>query len=281
MMSLIDRPQAPPHLIRIDIDPAEMRRLVPHAGVVADADAGSRALLAALRRLLGRKGAAKAAGRGLEARARIARAKSEARAAYSKVMPQLAYLDVIRKVLPREGLLVIEVSQMGFTSYFGYPVYAPRTYISEGFQGTLGFGFPTALGVKVAHPDKPVVAMTGDGGFMFALQELATATQYGIGLITLLFNNASYGNVLRDQRTHYGNRVLGSALDNPDFMLLAKAFGVAGYRVSSPAALERALAKTIHSAAPTLIEIEVAQGSEVSPWEFIHPSNPQAHLNQK
>ena len=272
MMSLVDRPQAPPHLIRIDIDPAEMRRLVPHAGIVADADAGTRALLAAVRRLRGRKSAAKAPAKGAsEARARVAAVKAEVRAAYEKVQPQLAYLDVIRKVLPRDGLLVIEVSQMGFTSYFGYPVYAPRTYVSEGYQGTLGFGFPTALGVKVAHPDKPVVSMTGDGGFMFAVQELATAAQYGIALVTLVFNNASYGNVLRDQRTAFGNRVIGSVLDNPDFMLLAKAFGIEGHRVTSPAALERVLAKAIHTTKPVLIEIEVPQGQEVSPWEFIHP----------
>ena len=197
------------------------------------------------------------------------------------MQPQLAYLDVIRKVLPREGLLVIEVSQVGFTSYFGYPVYAPRTYVSEGFQGTLGFGFPTALGVKVAHPDKPVVSVTGDGGFLFAVQELATAAQYGIALVTLLFNNASFGNVLRDQRTAFGNRVIGSVLDNPDFMLLAKAFGVEGHRVASPGALERVLARVIDTDKPVLIEIEVPQGSEVSPWEFIHPGNPLAHLNRK
>ena len=282
MMSLVDRPQAPPHLIRIDIDPAEMRRLVPHAAIVADADAGTRALLAAVRRLHGRKGgSAKATPKSAsEARARIAAAKAEARAAIEKVQPQLAYLDVLRKVLPREGLLVIEVSQVGFSSYFGYPVYAPRTYVSEGYQGTLGFGFPTALGVKVAHPDRPVVSVTGDGGFLFAVQELATAAQYGIALVTLLFNNASFGNVLRDQRTAFGNRVIGSVLDNPDFMLLAKAFGVAGHRVASPAALERVLEKVLHAEKPVLIEIEVPQGNEVSPWEFIHPGNPQAHLRK-
>lgn len=281
MMSLIDRPQAPPHLIRIDIDPAEMRRLVPHAGIVADADAGSRALLAAVRRLRGRKGTTKAVVGANQARDRIAAAKAAARAAYSKVQPQLAYLDAIRQVLPRDGVLVIEVSQMGFTSYFGFPVHAPRTYVSEGFQGTLGFGFPTALGVKVAHPDTPVVAMTGDGGFLFAVQELATATQYGIALITLVFNNGAYGNVLRDQQSAFANRVIGSVLDNPDFMLLARAFGIEGHRVTSPAQLGRVLAKTIKTPKPVLIEIEVPQGSEVSPWEFIHPGNPQAHLNRK
>jgi acetolactate synthase I/II/III large subunit len=272
MMSLVDRPQAPPHLIRIDIDPAEMRRLVPHAGIVADAEVGTRALLAAVRHLRSRKSAAKSPGQGADkARARVAAVKAETRAAYEKVQPQLAYLDVIREVLPRDGLFVTELSQVGFTSYFAYPVYAPRTYISEGYQGTLGFGFPTALGVKVAHPDKPVVSVTGDGGFMFAVQELATAKQYGIALVTIVFNNASYGNVLRDQRTAYGNRVIGAVLDNPDFLALAKAFGVEGHRVASPAALKRVLEKAIRADGPVLIEVQVPQGHEVSPWEFIHP----------
>ena len=256
-----------------------MRRLVPHAGIVADADAGTRPLLAAVRRLRGRKGAAKSAAR--KARARRARASPRSRPRRArpieKVQPQLAYLDVIREVLPREAFFVTELSQVGFASYFGYPVYAPRTYVSEGYQGTLGFGFPTALGVKVAHPDKPVVSITGDGGFLFGVQELATAAQYGIALVTLLFNNAAYGNVLRDQRTAFGNRVIGAVLDNPDFMVLAKSFGIEGHRVASPAALGPVLQKAIRANAPVLIEIEVPQGTEVSPWEFIHP---KAHPNR-
>jgi acetolactate synthase-1/2/3 large subunit len=182
------------------------------------------------------------------------------------------YLDVIRAALPRDGLFVEELSQVGFASYFGYPVYEPRSYISCGFQGTLGFGFQTALGVKAAHPDRPVVSVTGDGGFMFGVQELATAAQYGLGLVTLLFNNNAFGNVLRDQRIGFGNRVIGAALENPDFMLLARAFGVEGHRVASPEALKPALAQALKADRPVLIEIVVAQGSEVSPWEFIHPT---------
>jgi acetolactate synthase-1/2/3 large subunit len=277
MMSLIDRPQAPPHLIRIDVDPAEMRRLVPHAGIVADAEAGTRALLAAVRRLRGHGGGAKAPVVGASRRAaakvaqRIAAVKAEARAAIEKVQPQLAYLDVVRDVLPRDGIFVTELSQVGFTSYFGYPVLASRTYVTEGYQGTLGFGFPSALGVKVAHPDQPVVSVAGDGGFLFGVQELATAVQYGIAVVVLLFNNGAYGNVMRDQRTNYGNRVIGAALSNPDFMLLARSFGVEAHRVSSPEALRPVLKAAITSKVPVLIEVEVTQGSETSPWEFIHP----------
>jgi acetolactate synthase-1/2/3 large subunit len=187
------------------------------------------------------------------------------------VQPQVAYLDVIRDVLPDDAFFVPELSQMGFASYFAYDVRRPRTYVSEGYQGTLGFGFPTALGVKAANPDTPVVAVTGDGGFMFAVQELATAVQYGIGLVTLVFNNNSYGNVLRDQKLGFGNRLIGSVLHNPDFMDLAQAFGVTGHRVTSPEALRPVLAKAIKSKTPVLIEVQVAQGAETSPWAFVHP----------
>ena len=267
MMTLVDRPSPPPHLLRIDIDPAEMRRLVPHAGIVADADAGTRALLAAVGRAQRRTSAgAMAAWRG-----RIALAKAAARTEIEQVQPQLAYLDVIRELLPRNGFFVGELSQVGFTAYFGYPVYAPRTYVSEGYQGTLGFGFPSALGVKIAHPDRVVISVTGDGGFMFGVQELATAVQERIGLVTLLFNNSSYGNVLRDQRTNFANRIHGALLDNPDFMLLARAFGVEGHRVASPDELRPVLRQAIAANAPVMIEDMVPQDSEVSPWAFIHP----------
>jgi acetolactate synthase I/II/III large subunit len=266
MMTLIDRPSPPPRLLRIDIDPAEMRRLVPHAGILADADAGTRALLAAVERL-----AAPALSAGNAWRERVARAKVLARGEIEKVQPQLAYLDIIRELLPRDGFFVPELSQVGFTSYFGFPVLSPRSYVSEGYQGTLGFGFPTALGVKIANPDRVVISVTGDGGFMFAMQELATAVQERIGLISLLFNNGSYGNVLRDQRTSFANRIHGALLDNPDFMMLAKAFGVEGHRVASPLQLRPVLRQAMDTKLPVLIEVAVAPDSEVSPWEFIHP----------
>ncbi|KAB2916680.1 MAG: hypothetical protein F9K29_11260 [Hyphomicrobiaceae bacterium] len=272
MMTLIERPQAPPRLVRIDIDAAEMQRLVPHAGIVADAEMGTRALLDAVRRLKGSKAPGKKDGsaQARQARRAIATAKAEARAAIEKVQPQMAYLDAIREVLPRDGFFVPELCQMGFASYFGFPVTAPRTYVSEGYQGTLGFGFPTALGVKAAHPDRAVVSVTGDGGFMFAVQELATAAQEAIAVVTVIFNNKSYGNVLRDQRTGFGNRIIGAVLDNPDFLALARAFAIEAHRVNSPEALKPVLAAAIASGKPVVIEVDIEQGSEVSPWEFIH-----------
>ena len=126
------------------------------------------------------------------------------------------------------------MSQVGFASWYGFPIYQPRTFITSGYQGTLGSGFPTALGAKVANPDRPVVAITGDGGFMFGVQELATAVQFKIGVVTLVFNNNAYGNVRRDQRQRFDGRVVASDLVNPDFVKLAESFGVGAARVTSP-----------------------------------------------
>ena len=111
----------------------------------------------------------------------------------------MAYLNILREVLPHNAIVTDELSQVGFASWYGFPIYEPRTFITSGYQGTLGSGFPTALGAKVANPDRPVVAITGDGGFMFGVQELATAVQFNIGVVTLVFNNNAYGNVRRDQ----------------------------------------------------------------------------------
>ena len=250
-------------LIRIDVDPAEMPRLDTDGPVVAGASAGVTALIEALDR-------AGHVPRGDPDT--IARAKVQAHHAIREIQPQMDYLDVIRDVLPRDGFLVEELSQMGFTSNFGYPVYVPRTYVSCGFQGTLGFGFPTALGVKVAHPDKAVVSLTGDGGFMFAMPELATAVQHRINLVTIVFDNGCYGNVLRDQQTRFDNHVIGADLVNPDFCRLADSFGIRNWRVNTPAALRPALEAALALQEPSLIVVEVARASESSPWKFIHPA---------
>jgi len=167
---------------------------------------------------------------------------------------------------------VEEISQVGFTSRFGFPAYAPRTFVTGGYQDNVGFGFMTALGVKVANPDKRVVSIAGDGGFMFGVQELATAVQYGIGLVTVVFNNASYGNVLRDQHRLYQGREIGSTLTNPDFVKLAESFGAAGYRAKTPAELKLALEKSFAQSGPVLIEVPIERGKEASPWPFLLPN---------
>ena len=254
------QPLAPPHLIRVDIDPREMERLAPHVPLVADSRDGAAALLDAI------KGRRTPPGGAVE---RIRKSKAWAEEKADWVKPHKQYLDVIRDVLPRDGFFVEELCQTGFTSNFAYPVLEPRTYVSCGFQGTLGFGFPTALGVKAAHPDKPVVSIIGDGGFMFGVQELSTAAQYGLGVVTVLFNNSTFGNVRRDLRKFYKGRTIATEFQNPDFPALAESCGVAGHRVTSPEELEPVLAAALEKDEPALIEVIIDKTTERSPWRYI------------
>jgi acetolactate synthase-1/2/3 large subunit len=252
--------------IRIDIDAAEMRRFAADVAVVADAQAATGALLAAIRRA----GYSKQKG----CRAAIREASAAAQLDIQAIQPQMAYLNILREVLPANAVVTDELSQVGFASWYGFPIYEPRTFVSSGYQGTLGSGFPTALGAKVAHPDRPVVAITGDGGFMFGVQELATAVQFNIGVVTLVFNNNAYGNVRRDQINVFDGRVVASDLVNPDFVKLAESFGAGAARVSSPEAFRPVLEKAVADGRPYVIVIEVPRDSESNPWAFIHPARP-------
>jgi acetolactate synthase-1/2/3 large subunit len=252
--------------VRIDIDPSEMRRFTPDVAVVSDAKAATAELVAAV----SKAGYKKTSGR----RAAIREATSAAHQEIQKVQPQMAYLNILREVLPHNAIVTDELSQVGFASWYGFPIFEPRTFITSGYQGTLGSGFPTALGAKVAHPDRPVIAITGDGGFMFGVQELATAVQFKIGVVTLVFNNNSYGNVRRDQRQRFDGRVVAADLVNPDFVKLAESFGLGAARVTSPDHFRPALEKALADGGPYLIAIEVPRDSEVTPWTFIHPAKP-------
>ncbi len=252
-------------IVRIDIDALEMTRRPAAVGLVTDAAIGTRALIEALRPLVGN---------------RVSRAdefialKASARREFETVRPQVGYLDVIREALPRDGFFVEEISQMGFTARFAFPVYAPRTYVSSGYQDNLGFGFMTALGAKVANPDKIVISINGDGGFLFGVQELATAAQHNIGLIILVFNNRSFGNVLRDQKVSFGGHLLGAELQNPDFVKLGESFGIFAQRAGNEAELGAALGRAMERGGPVLIEVPGEPGGETSPWTFLHPAPP-------
>jgi acetolactate synthase I/II/III large subunit len=255
-------PQLAP-IISIDIDPTQIPRIKPTVPIVGDSRAATRALVDAVMR----SGKARAS-----RREEFEALKAQTRAEIHKVQPHMAYLDVMREVLPRDGFFVEEICQAGFSSIFGFPVYAPRTYVTCGCQGTLGFGYSTSLGVKAAHPKKAVLSISGDGGFMFGVQELATAVQHNLGVVSVVFNNNAFGNVMRDQEQRFGGRVIGSDLRNPDFVKLAESFGVAGYRVNRPAQLRQVLEKAFAADAPALIEVQVNRADEVSPWEFLMPA---------
>ena len=245
---------------RIDIDPAEHRRLPVTVPIVADAAEGTRALTAAVAR-----------NDDPARRARVAAAKKAALAAISKAQPQYSYVEVLREVLPDDGIVVDEVTQLGYIIWYGYPVHQPRRLISSGFSGTLGYGFPTALGVKVANPDRPVVSISGDGGFLYGGSDLATAVQFGINLVSVVVNNASYGNVLRDQQRLYEGRHSGAVLTNPDFQAYARAFGVPAWRVENADAFRGALREALSAESPALIEVVSDINKDYPPYEFHQP----------
>ena len=180
------------------------------------------------------------------------------------VEPQGSLTRAIRAAMPDDGILVEDMTQIGYYCRVFYPVYAPRTYIASSYFGNLGFAYPTALGAKVAQPDRAVVAISGDGGFLFNSQELATAVMHGINVVVIVFNDSALGNVLRDQKNMFGGRTIGAELHNPDFVKLAEAYGGRGVRVEGAERLESALREALSIDAPTLIEVPV--GVMPQPW---------------
>ena len=171
--------------------------------------------------------------------------------------PQESLLAAVRAAVPEDGILVSGMTQMGYYARAFWPTYEPRTFITSSYSGNLGYAYPTALGAKVAQPDRPVVALCGDGGFLFNSQELATAVQHGINVVAVVFNDNAFGNVLRDQVNRFEGRVVGAELHNPDFVKLAEAYGARGMRLQGPEALESAIREALTVDAPSLIEVPV------------------------
>jgi acetolactate synthase-1/2/3 large subunit len=245
-------------VIHLDINPSRIgRTCTPDVAIIADAAEGVAALLNALERV-----GDKPADRTDEMLGLRAQMDGE----FARLAPQKAWIDAIRAELPEDGILIEELTQISYASRLLYPVYKPRTYLSTGYQGTLGWGYSTALGAKCAMPDRAVVAVHGDGGFMFNVQEMATAVAHNIGMVALVFNDNAYGNVKRIQQSNYEGRTVVSDLVNPDFVRLAESFGMRAERVKTPEALRPALKAAIKANAPALIEIPV--GEFPDPWSY-------------
>jgi acetolactate synthase I/II/III large subunit len=247
-------------LIRIDIDPTEITRILkPALGIVGDAEASLAALYRALERRAPKRPSRKD---------ELDALKSRTLARLADVLgPQCEYLQAIRAELPDDGIYVEDLTQVGYVGRVTFPIYHPRTYIHSGYQGTLGFGFATALGAKVGRPDLPVVSVSGDGGFMYNVQELSTAVKHGIDIIAIVFADGAYGNVRRMQKMDYGNRLIGVDLHNPQFPKMAESFGVAGVRTTAPGGLRRELAAALKRRGTTLIEVAV--GEMPDPWRHL------------
>jgi thiamine pyrophosphate-dependent acetolactate synthase large subunit-like protein len=240
-------PLSPP-LIQIDIDPAEIGRNYPAAvGVVADARLALDALLEALPDMSGE---------------RPSRAQEVAtiREALQKRIRQVfgesvVMLSAVREALPREGVIVADMTMLGYASAEYLPVYEPRTFIHPAELCSIGCGLPLALGAKAAAPDRPVVALCGDGGFLLNMGELATAVQEKLDLVIVVFNDATYTAVKNDQYLHYNRRYIATDLVAPDYVTLAHAFGADGVHVNNPDELQEAISAAIHRPGTTLIEV--------------------------
>jgi acetolactate synthase I/II/III large subunit len=246
-------------IIQMDIDPDEIARNAPvSVGIEADAKAGLAALADLVERDAPRRPSRSAEleelKRGIADRARA-------------VGPQAEYALAIRQALSDDGIFVSEMTQVGYWANFAFPVYEPCTYITPGYQGTLGYGFPTSLGAKVAHPDRPVVSINGDGGFGFCLNELATMALHGIAAVAIVFTDDAFGNVRRIQQEQFGGRTIASDLLNPDFLKLAEAFGVAGRHADTPEKLRMAVEESMRADEPTLIAVPI--GRVPNPWTVL------------
>lgn len=253
LMALGNRPMMPPAgvpLVRIDADGTQIHRGAPATvGIVADA----KPALASLTSLL-QAGSQARPDRSEE----LTELKRSIEEDVNSLQPQTTYGRILREEMPDDAIFVPDSTQVGYWMMFGgLPVEQPRTFIGSGYQGTLGNGFPTALGAQVGNPDRRVVSVNGDGGFMFNVQELATAVQHRIPVITVVFDDGAYGNVRRMQEQLYDNRTIASELKNPSFAALGEVFGVQGLRAVDPDELRVALRAALAHDGPSLIEVPV------------------------
>jgi len=247
-------------VIHITLDPEELGRIVtPDVGICADLADALPAVLAEIEGSETHR--ADWVNTVLDHKARTSAAIQ------AKLGAQIGWLDAIRAELPRNGILVDELTQVGYVSRFAFPVYEPRTFVSPGYQGTLGYGYATALGVAHARRDVPVVNFCGDGGALFTLNELATGVLHQIPLTTVIFTDGHFGNVRGLQRDQYQGRFIANDLANPDFVKYAEAFGAQGLRATTPEELRARLREGMANPAPTIIEVPV--GEFASPWDYV------------
>jgi len=242
-------PKPEQQVIQLDVDPDEIGRNHKKTfGLVGDA----RATLAELLERL-RAGAPQRASRKAEREALRAQV-----AATMTQEPNASILKSLRAGTPEDAIVIAGMTQIGYYSRPYWPVYGPRTYLTSSYSGNLGYEYPTALGAKVACPRRAVVAICGDGGFLYNAQELATAVLHRINVVAVVFNDSAFGNVARDLDEAWGGSY-AAALHNPDFMKLAEAYGVAGMRAKSPTDAGGLVRDAIQLDRPALVEVPVGR----------------------
>ena len=255
-------PQPHQILIQIDADPEEVGRNIPvTTGMAAD---GRLALQDLLAELGGKTRASQWAQGDLDTIRSATREEIQAMAPL-----QVEIIDTIRKELDDDAIMVAGTTEVGYWGHLAFPVLTPRSYLTSSYFATLGYAFPTALGAKVGNPNRQVVATSGDGGFGYASSELATAVQEGLNVVTILFNNESFGASYADQENRFGGRVIGTRIHNPDYAKLAESYGAVGVKLSGHQELGPALREALKTNSPVLIEVPIP--NLVPPFQISPP----------
>lgn len=238
----------PQRLIHLDADPSVIGKIYPaEIAMVTDAKVGLKTLLDEIR---GRK-----VSRERWPLSELDQFRRNHQNWLQEKAPiQSDIISTLRRELPDEAVLVTGVTNIGYWANLAYAARRPRTYINSSYFATLGFSFPTALGAKLAAPDRPVVCVVGDGGFLYGCAELATAVRYGINLVTVVFNDQAFGSTKSDQLVNFRGRIVGTELNNPDFARLAELFGARGLK-AEPERLGKALNQALEAKQPTVIEV--------------------------
>ncbi|MEM2110515.1 MAG: biosynthetic-type acetolactate synthase large subunit [Candidatus Bathyarchaeia archaeon] len=254
-------------IIHVDIDSAEIGKNVrPHVPIVADAKRTLQVIYDRLVQSFKRKERSVWLSRVQELKKQHEEMKSEGGLKPPSLLAEL------RKLLPDNAIITTEVGQNQMWSALYMKVYKPRTFISSGGLGTMGFGFPASLGAKVACPDVPVVDIAGDGSFLMTEQDLASSIVWNIPVTVIILNNSVLGMVAQWQRLFYKRRYSSINLTKtPDFVKLAEAFGAQGFRVGSLAEFSKAVKTAINSDVTTVIDVPISPEEDVFP--MVPPGN--------
>lgn len=244
-------------VIRVDVDPAG-GNMQPDIAITAHAATFAAAMDGVRSNLPGNRQHARVT----ELRARIAEKTTPLQRMHMQV------LDVLRAVLPADGFVATDMTQIAYTGNHTFPVERPRCWFHPSGFGTLGYALPAAIGAMLGAQGRPGVALAGDYGFQFTMQELATAVELRLPLPVLLWNNQGLGQI-RDDMNATGMAEIGVNAHNPDFQALARSFGCAAVAPASVDELGAAIATALGAAAPTLIEIrdtmpDLQAGSEAT-----------------
>lgn len=242
----------PKRVIHIDIDESEHgRRYATELSIVADASSALRGILDAVR------AGSRPQDRWGEDAVAIIRDRLQ-EPSDVRTAGYVPYIDALREGMERDAILCNDMTMMAYEAARYFPVFEPRTYTFPRGFGTLGSALPTAIGAKVGRPDRQVVAMAGDGGFQFTMEELGAAVHHRIPVTTVIFNDSTHTAVKAAQKRAYPGRYVAVDLVNPDYVKLADAYGIEGIRANSPEELASALERSKSSEMPVIIDVPIS-----------------------